>query len=267
MLRLLATVLIVVLTGCRVDHPAQERTSHFDSDVRAALEDTVRGEILHQRLHAAYIARSSALLDSFLTSWETDTTLKPLTTAQCASDTLRALYGVFQAFADSFYQDLQPTIILPNEMRFAALDPLDAGPYPRGENPPRVLYQGIDRNFRPVYSNGKARILYFSRAYAIALHRFVRRPYFGSSSFNDDVVQEPLRIKFLSKRLEPMITHWGESYIFISQPEVRSIDFSADLSQAIVNYAKATYYGNSLLYKRTPDGWRFVERTGMMWVQ
>jgi hypothetical protein len=246
---------------------AKRDLAHWESKTRAfGLQLDSSCEALYQHLYSAYEARSLPLLDRFLATWQKDITLQPITQAECMCDTLRAVYRVFRAFADSFYHDLQPTIILPNEMRVEIVDSLIPHRLLRDQKPPRVLHQDTDYRFRPLYSNGKSRTLYLSRAYECALKRFLKRPYWGTPTFQADVVEEPRREKFLSNRIRALISHWGELYFFQSQPSIHSITFSTDLARAQVAYSEGDYFGGVLVYRLTKAGWRFETR-GQWWIQ
>lgn len=261
---------LLLVTGCGKDRISDKSPIQNQFDSNVASVDSVRADSLDQQLQRAFAMRSQVLLDRFIKSWEDDTTFNPITPEHCVSDTLRAIYGIFQAFADSLYRDAGPVVALPYGMRFSIFEPMDKNEAWVGAVPRKTLYEGSVRKFCPRYSNNHAHVLYLDGVHELALDRFLRPLSPKGKSRKESNQLELLRFNFLSKRLSVMLTHWGDNYIFVSQPEIERIELSTDLTHAIVHYAKTSYYGSSALYQRTFAGWRYTRNGGssiLFWVQ
>jgi len=221
---------------------------------------------LYHMLYSAYSARSFTRLDRFLDYWHADSTLQPLPNTETLSDTVKAVYDLFNAFLERVSFTESRFIVLPNSMPFTIVDSLVQ---PNGFHKAlaTVLLQDTVVNFRPTYAQGDRRVLYLSGAYAVALKRFLIT-WQGAPrhSLASRIAESDRRARFLRNRIPVLREHSGTFYYLTSQRMVTSVRFSPDLTTAELSEAYGNYRGAYLLYIRTDQGWCYDHPT-RIWIQ
>lgn len=233
---------------------ALERWNSFKATYEVQFEARRVG--LYDSLMSAYRTNSITALDRFLNNWQKDSTLSLLADLSTVSDTVRAVYEVFQVFVDSMYQSAHPILILPNFMPYSVDDSvLIIQPPGTQEETSPLQIQDTILNFRPASSFKLSRVLYLDG---------LRESVFSDFLYHTE--QEP-RLRFLSNRVNPIRSHDGIEYFMLAQPMVLRIHLNRDLTRASVVWTNAHNSGSYSDFVKVDRRWRFTEIVHPVWVQ
>jgi hypothetical protein len=211
-------------------------------------------------LEAAYSSRSTQQLEILLKQWHQ--TVPPVDPGEVAqqSDTVQALYAIYQQFYDpfnlnkygangrqpeignNFYRGT-PYVIVQDSVRY--------GTGERYELPAFTL-----KRFRPKVVFDETTTLYLTGEYANALSKFL----------SPEKAWEELnrRLQFLNSRLKIVPGHWI-GWHFVTHPEVRSIMFEENLQKATL-FFRIRYEGGEAIFERTDSGWQMIS-SDLTWIE
>jgi hypothetical protein len=200
------------------------------------------------------------------------------------SDTLKAVYEVFRAV-------FRPTTPLPSSYRsqfdlgdFSAVlenrgsrfvvvqDRIRFTVQGREElaRPDHVLggvstvgYDSIE-GFRPKLTVPNAEVLYFTKARAGELTRFLMQDSAAYENGDTSVLAQHIHRYELVRQLIPVIPgHWGGYWHIETHPLVQAVSLDASLSRAVVA-VRIGYGGKDVMLSRDGDGWR-IESVEFTW--
>jgi hypothetical protein len=281
---LLALALVLFIGGC-----ATIQSNWQVASSERILSDTTRYDpyvrVLYQTLETAYATQSLDLLDRFFEAWHRDPTLQPLSSNVALSDTVRAVYDIFRAYADSIFRTGLPFVVLLTSICYTVDDSIesvmsswhwgDQYLYREGSqynHRPRLPYRK-ERivwilDFRPVYQSRNARILYLGQAYDLALHLFLRPPESESDeSYRLLAAESKRRAEFLRSRIPVLRGHNGYYFFFEPQPMIGRVALSKDLVYAEVSYSKGDFWGETSAYIKGAQNWLFLKTLENFWMQ
>ena len=257
------------------------------SAARSILNDTTKYDrdvqLLYQTLETAYAIQSPALLDRFCEVWQRDPDLQPLLNTIALSDTVKAVYDVFRAFADTLYHATLPFVVLPTSVTYSVDDSIGPAAYYSANeyfHPNRFRISStplltnrkmpshsIDK-FRPSYRIGNSRILYLSQAYDRALHLFLKPPEVESAeSFKPFALEARKRSEFLRHRIPVMRGHNGYYFFFEEPPMFNRLYLSKDLNYAEVSHSRGDFSGSTDAFIKANHRWILFHPFFDLWIQ
>lgn len=211
-------------------------------------------------LEDAYSARSTQQLEDLLKRWRQS--FPPADPGEIAqqSDTVQALYAIYQQFYDPFNLNQygangrQPEIGNNFYRGTSYVIVQDSIRYRIGND--YELPKSTLKNFRPNVVFEETTTLVLTRNYANALSEFLSQEK-GREELNS-------RLQFLNSKLKIVPGHWG-GWHFITHPEVSSMMFEENLQKATV-FFRIRYEGGEAVFERTNAGWRMISST-LTWIE
>ncbi len=223
------------------------------------IEPSTENEILAS-LEIAYCSRSTQQLENLLKRWHQS--FPPVDPGEIAqqSDTVQALYAIYQQFYDpfnlnkygmnarqlevgnNFYRGT-PYVIVQDSIRYGIEN---------GNELPKFIL----RRFRPKVVFDQTTTLFLTGEYATALSKFLSQEK-GQEELNR-------RLQFLNSKLKIVPGHWG-GWHYITHPEVSSVIFEKNLQKATV-YFRIRYQGGEAIFERTSSGWQMISST-LTWIE
>ncbi len=235
--------------------------SQTDEEVEEVPPRIIETTQIVDSLTIAYSTNSIGKLNSFLTYWCDITPGFPV--EDIDNDTARSVYQLYRAIYNPFklseitqadlglsiYTDLK-YVVVQNKVYFD---------FNYGNKIISVRDSIVD--FRPTVRFSKTRTLYLTKVFKDALNIFLDGSAYRSNNYNGDILQQPYnedKIQFLSKALGIIPSHWGDYWHIETHPEISSIHFNGDLSEARVNFKIGYMIGEAFLTKSS-GSWELIQ--------